>query len=421
MWTVFRMIAVVLALLGAAAPCLAAGGAGKAAVIEPLHRGIGIPGWFTWTRKEMSNGKFVRYAPDPFLARSVLWAEDMQYLKSSGIDFVRLGVDPGPFIEANPATRRAYFARIGATIRQFNAAGLAVVWDYHPEGKGAYYSYEDLFVSGGRFAPAFDQLVSETASYLKAFSEKSVYFEIINEPPMGCHRDMRSAEEPIMRIYNAARRANDRLYIVVEGDCYASIDGLIKLKPANFAGADRVIWSFHFYEPAQFSQQGEKGHDATLSNIGLMPYGDATRPKSVILQTFHKNIEGAPITILERTVREAAFAHSLDNYYAKIPNRAGVQSRISQVNDWARENHIPAGNILLGEFGVCKFVDGRGADPTDRARWIRDVREVTESFGFSWAFWEYFDPSGHMSIMESPTSRVMDRNVAAALGLSPGK
>ena len=54
------------------------------------------------------------------------------------------------------------------------------------------------------------------------------------------------------------------------------------------------------------------------------------------------------------------------------------------------------------------------ARPDDRARYIRDVREVAEAAGFAWAFWNYFDGMG---LTIDDASHAFDPAITAALGL----
>ena len=68
----------------------------------------------------------------------------------------------------------------------------------------------------------------------------------------------------------------------------------------------------------------------------------------------------------------------------------------------------------MGEFGALRsdsrYVASRSAD---RVRYIRDVREVAEFCGFSWAFWNLFDGMGLMDDKE----KTLDLDILRALGL----
>ena len=75
--------------------------------------------------------------------------------------------------------------------------------------------------------------------------------------------------------------------------------------------------------------------------------------------------------------------------------------------------------ILLGEFGALRTDERYVAAPAaDRARYIRDVREVCEAAGMPWAFWNFFDGMG---LTIDDCSREFDPAIVAALGLrDPG-
>jgi endoglucanase len=69
----------------------------------------------------------------------------------------------------------------------------------------------------------------------------------------------------------------------------------------------------------------------------------------------------------------------------------------------------------MGEFGALRK-DARhlGARAPDRARYVRDVRESAEQFGFAWAFWCLFDSMGLMA----DSDHALDPAMVEALGLT---
>jgi hypothetical protein len=92
-----------------------------------------------------------------------------------------------------------------------------------------------------------------------------------------------------------------------------------------------------------------------------------------------------------------------------------VEHYFGMVKSWAMLNHIPPEQILMGEFGALRsdsrYIASRAAD---RARYIRDVREVAEACRFSWAFWNLFDGMGLMD----DSARTLDPDIIRALGLA---
>ncbi len=86
----------------------------------------------------------------------------------------------------------------------------------------------------------------------------------------------------------------------------------------------------------------------------------------------------------EFTVQGAEF---LDNppprgrRWGTAQDRAQVRADIRQAADWARERQIP---MLLGEFGVHI-----AAPASDRAAWLRVVREAAETTGQAWCHHDF--------------------------------
>ena len=111
----------------------------------------------------------------------------------------------------------------------------------------------------------------------------------------------------------------------------------------------------------------------------------------------------------------AQIARVLDQYFDARPDRWFIEKYMRRVTAWARRHTIDPGCILLGEFGALRS-DARyvAARPDDRARYIRDVREVAEAAGFAWAFWNYFDGMG---LTIDDASHAFDPAITAALGL----
>ena len=122
-------------------------------------------------------------------------------------------------------------------------------------------------------------------------------------------------------------------------------------------------------------------------------------------------------TGVSREAKEDAYREIekvLGVYFAAQPGRPFVRRCLSEVAAWGVRHQIPASAILMGEFGALR-TDARyvAAGGADRARYIGDVRETAESFGFGWAFWNLFDGMGAMD----DATRALHGAVIAALGL----
>src|SRR4051794_38361953 len=89
--------AVALAPLPSATPALAARAEWR------FRRGVNAWPWFALTREFPAPR--TDYAWPPFQSqRPVPTPEDLRRLRKTGLDFIRLPVDPGPFLAADAAT-----------------------------------------------------------------------------------------------------------------------------------------------------------------------------------------------------------------------------------------------------------------------------------------------------------------------------
>ena len=101
-------------------------------------------------------------------------------------------------------------------------------------------------------------------------------------------------------------------------------------------------------------------------------------------------------------------------YFDANPGRPFIDRYLGAAAAWAKSHGLDADRVLLGEFGALRK-DARyfGARAPDRARYVRDVRESAENFGFPWAFWCLFDGMG---LMED-ADHALDPAMVEALGL----
>ena len=87
---------------------------------------------------------------------------------------------------------------------------------------------------------------------------------------------------------------------------------------------------------------------------------------------------------------------------------ARIDSEITQVAEWARQQGVP---VVCNEFGVYRAF----AEPQDRAAWIHDVRTALELHNMGWTIWDY---SGSFGVVTKKDGRsVPDEITLRALGL----
>ncbi len=378
-----------------------------------LRRGMNLWPWFSLTREFPSPR--TDYDWPPFQpGRPIPVRGDLAALRSAGIDFVRLPVDPGPLMAFSGAQRERLFADILGAVELCRDEALTVIVNLHPNGATHHFNPRNMV--GDVTAPLFTRylgLVREIAARLARLDPARVAFEPLNEPPQRCGAvDWALMQSELLR---AARIVAPNLTLVATGACGGMIAGLEALDPAT---DPNVIHTFHFYEPYVFSHQGAPwmSGEPIYRYLNAVPWPaaagsrQATRAAVAARMASDTATPAAEKREIARTVERV-----LDEYFNADPDKRFIERYFARVTTWADRHRIERGRILLGEFGALRSDDRYVAAPAaDRARYIRDVREVCEAGGMPWAFWNLFDGMG---LAVDDWSRSFDPAISAALGL----
>ncbi|AWN42027.1 glycoside hydrolase family 5 protein [Methylobacterium durans] len=411
-----RALLLVLLLLAGVIPA-----AQSASPEQAFRRGVGVHTMLNWGRLDPADR--ARYAADPFSGPTYELPEAViRNVAAAGFDFVRLTLDPGPFLQLEGPARDALDARLSDTVRRFLAAGLAVVVDLHPNTQVPRYDPVNWLRSTED--PVFlryVELVRRTARLLGGLGSASVAFELMNEPPYGYDQtSIRRWQTMCERLHATVRAVAPDLLVVLTGAHGGDRFGLMALDTTPFRGS-RVLYSFHYYEPYPFTHQGvvsdSKGSEM-WRYLSEMPYPAASVPAPLVLDVVRANVEGD--ASLGPGRRRAALREAQAQaraYIAEGFGRASIVQAFDQVADWARRNAVPADRIFLGEFGATRtYGRYRASDPLSYETWLRDIRELAEQRSFGWALWA-LGGYGGMSLVAEDGGSILDRTTLRALGL----
>ena len=328
-----------------------------------LSRGVNITGWFRYP---------TRRAPKPLEA----WMADsaMADLRQAGFTFVRLAIDP-----AVVDTAEMRDIAVSAVCR-FQHQGLAVVVDAHPTS----WKLED---------PAAQARLTEfwtvMAPALRRCDPLSLFPEILNEPVFAGQSDAWAALQAA--ILPVVRSALPDSTIVVSGHDWGSIAGLSALTPVADAN---VVYSVHFYEPAELTSLAAYRHDVDRPALATLPF---------------------PVEDQDACLRRADVAEGMDATAAlmRCYCRFGWDARsiprlVEHSAVWARAHDAV---IVVGEFGASVQLNAPA-----RLAWLRSARLAFEAAGFGWALWGYDDSMG-FDVPRPPRNPMLDGNILTALGL----
>ena len=399
------------AALGLAAAALASSVARGAPAPLRLKRGVNAFPWFQLTREFPAPRR--DYDWPPFQTeRPVPTARDLATLRAAGFDFIRVPVDPGPFLAGGAKERRALLAMLDAAVELCLAQDLSVV--VNVQANGGTHDWTPERMTASTDAPEFAAylgLVGEIAARLPA---ARTALEPINEPGGACgSADTRAVREALL---SQARRAAPGLTLVASGGCGSLIQGLAEFDPASVAHFAPLLYTFHFYEPYLFTHQGAPWMGERLYHTltGVPWPGGRGTYDATMRETRVRLDADLALTSDERDAVLAETEKVMKVYFDASPSRPFIDGYLGAAAGWAKRHGIGAENVLLGEFGALRK-DARyfGARAQDRAAYVRDVRESAEAFGFPWAFWCLFDGMGLMD----ERARTLDPAMVDALGL----
>lgn len=387
----------------------------RAAAGPRFRRGVNAWPWFSLTREFPAPR--TDYDWPPFQSqRPVPTPDDLRRLRRTGLDFIRLPVDPGPFLAADAITRGRLLDMLDAAVTATLHAGLGIIVNIQANAATHYWNPDRMVSSTA--APAFDLyrgLVGELAGRLARFQPGRVALEPVNEPAQACASNVWSQIQ--LSLLTAARASAATLPLVVTGGCGSMVSGLTALDPAPLSPFEPILFTFHFYEPYLFSHQGAPWmREPVYRSLNNVPWPASAGSLEQTLASVRARM--AQDTETPEDAKQAAYAETervLKVYFDARPDRWFVDKYLRQVRDWADGHGLAPERIIMGEFGALRTDTRYVAAPNpDRARYIADVRRSAEELGFAWALWDLFDGMGMMD----DTTRALDPDIIAALGLT---
>lgn len=333
-------------------------------VRKDLSRGVNLAGWFT-------------HRDDPTLRDGWPQGADFALMRKLGVRHVRVLSDPAWLDDhaENPPL-------LLAAVQEAIDAGLLVVLAMQPSAESKQLmARSDEPVQ--RLAASWRQL----ASLFKDVPSTRLLLEVLNEPEV---ESITRAMEIQRQLIESVRSITPERVVVVGGAHFSDVSDLVALTPLNLP---RVIYSFHFYEPHNFTHQGASWGWPMWMVLRGLPYPSTPQNLAALVPQ---------LTPMARP--HAAW------YGEQSWNREKLASHIDQAAAWSSRHQVP---VWCSEFGVLRDV----APADSRRRWLRDARELFESRGIAWT---HFDWWGHFGLVTGPAdNRRLDEDARVGLGLDP--
>lgn len=341
-----------------------------AAVLARLARGVNLSNWLQHGRIGAREAE--RFAPD---------AADWKLIRDLGFLHVRLLVDPDVFIGPRGLPRADAFADLRGAINAALRADLLVViaLQLPPEHKLPLAGSEaHRYALGGTWRAL--------AAALRGFAPDRLVLEPLNET----QADEALASRALLSfLVGEVRSVLPQHTLVVSGHRYAGIAELQVLQPL----ADRnVVYTFHFYEPHNFTHQGASWGPPLWKELRHWPYPSSPERIAPLLGS------------IKPSLRDPLKWHGHERW-----DRAKIAGLLERAAQWGLRHRVP---VWCSEFGVLR----PRVAAADRRAWLRDVREELEARKIPWTHWDY---AGDFGVVTGKRGeRKVDEGVAKALGLA---
>jgi endoglucanase len=339
---------------------------------QHLRHGINASEWFAQSGNYSADNT-KKYTDDA----------DIALMAQIGFDNVRLSIDAAPLTRGFFARDDSNFiGRLDHVVDQMIAKGMAVQIDIHPES-----DYKKRVSTTGEGVDRFVMLWRKLAAHYADRNPDLIFYEIMNEPE---ERDPYRWMGVQARAAAAIREVAPKNTIIAAGANWSGISDLLLQEPLQDGN---VIYTFHFYEPMQFTHQGASWTGTWPALTRDIPYPPTDES-------------------LQNSLAEVPDAHSkyeLEHYWLDHWDARRIRMQIDAAAGWGKLHNVP---LICNEFGVHRPV----APADSRMRWIHDVRAALEADNIGWTMWDYRGGFGVVWKEDGQAAKI-DAAVVEALGL----
>lgn len=318
----------------------------KKAVQAPFTKGVNFTNWLEFRRADEIN---------PVLFKK----QDFVNVKKLGCDVIRIPMHFEKICEgiADYRIPDSVFAILDNIVAWAEELKLYVIFDFHNNCHADSKTSEDV---EDVLTPIWTQL----ATRYKDATEYLV-FELMNEPH-GIDIDLWNGI--IARVFQVVRSIDKKHYIIAGG---ADWNSFAAMKTLPDFKDDKVIYTFHFYDPHTFTHQGAGwSHLERVINIPF-PYSADRMP---------------PLPENPTEDEKARFAA-----YPEQGTVEAVAQFFDQYAEFSAERNAP---IFCGEFGCFSVF----AKHEERVNWYTIVTNLLAERNIARTSWDYYGGFGIFKI-----------------------
>ena len=357
-------------------------------MIKGFKRGMGIGGWLT-------NYKRFNVLPDEWRMpitvgdmehfESYITEEDIKNIAEMGFDHVRVGFDQIVLESAPYVYRVEILELLKSFVSWCERYGLTPILNMH-KAIGNYCDIkEDVTLLESetlqdRFIKLWLKLENEFSG------NNGVMFELLNEV-----RDVEPAlwNDLAEKTLYALRDKNKNRVIIIGSTCWNSPE---TLKHLRIYDDENVIYTFHNYEPFEFT------HQRGVLQFKPLYYNRKMQYPSDDIERYREYKR-----LVENETEPYGQYEKIDIDFLRDKMRGAVEFM----------KKYPDKMLWLGEFGTI-----RHADITSRENYMRDVISIAKENGIPYCVWNYLstpNDGNRFSLVDDDTRKILSSRLLSAL------
>ena len=349
-----------------------------------FERGMGLGGWLTNYKRfhvlpedkrlHITIGDMEHFA-------EYITERDVEYIASLGMDHVRLGFDQIVIERAPYEYREEIFTILDKFVSWCEKYSLNIVFNLH-KAIGNYCDIqEDLQLLDSDALQ--DRFVALWVEFEKRYSQKKgIAFELLNEVlDVDPEKWNNLAEKTLREI----RRLNPTRRVIIGCTCW---NAPYKLPFLRLYDDENVIYTFHSYEPFEFTHQQGVLQEKPLYYNRKMPYPcDIERYRDYRRVTCNNNSAYPNFEKMDIEVLRHALA----------PAIAFTKAHPDKI-------------LWCGEFGTI-----RHANITWRENWMRDMIKILKENEIPYCVWNYLstpNDGNRFSLVDDDERKILSEEMA---------
>ncbi len=324
----------------------------------PFHKGVNLTQWFqAGSARQIQFTKFTK--------------KDFENIKSLGCDVIRLPINLHAMVGSAPdyTLDPLFLQFLDRAVDWSEELGIYLILDNH--------SFDPTINTEPSVENILVKVWSQMARHYKGRSGNLLY-EVLNEPH-GINDAVWGAIQ--QSVIDAIRLEDSEHFIIVGGSNYNSYMTLSNLPLYT---DDKLIYTFHFYDPFLFTHQGASWVGPSLVSLRNIPFPYQASSMPVLPGEF-----------------DGTWIESAYNGYPVDGTVSQVRQLLNVAVDFRSSRNVP---VFCGEFGVYM----PNSDETDRVGWYDEIRKYLNENDIPWTIWDY---KGGFGLFEANSNELFESDL----------